>query len=77
MTQTFATIIHVAPKLGIEEFMKVREMLIALMGKEFALQADEDKKSINPLVAENIDFRKPMEGEIVYRMRQLAKSRNI
>jgi len=51
--------------------------LIALLGKEFALQADEDKKFINPLVAENIDFRKPMEGEIIFRMRQLAKGRNI
>lgn len=25
MTQTFATLIHVAPKMGVEELMKVRE----------------------------------------------------
>jgi len=26
------------------------------------LQADEDKNFINPIVAENIDFKKPMDG---------------
>jgi len=30
------------------------------------------KKLINPLVAENIDFKKPMDGEIIYRMKELA-----
>ena len=29
------------------------------------------------MVAENIDFKKPMDGEVIYRMRQLAKERNI
>ena len=37
MTQTFATIIHVAPKLGVEELMKVRTQFEALLGKEFIL----------------------------------------
>jgi hypothetical protein len=32
---------------------------------------------INPLVAENIDFKKPMDGEIIYRMKELAQERNI
>mgnify|MGYP000916569558 CR=1 FL=1 len=77
MTQTFATIIHVAPKMGVEEMMVVRKQLIALLGKEFELQCDEDKSIINPMVAENIDFRKPMDGEVIYRLRQLAKERNI
>ena len=47
------------------------------MGKEFVAQADEDKKLINPLVAENIDFKKPMDGEIIFRMKELAQERNI
>lgn len=47
------------------------------MGKEFAMQAREDKSIINPLVAQNIDFIKPEDGHVVYRMRQLAKERNI
>lgn len=77
MTQTFATVIHVAPKLGVEELMMVRKQLVALLGKEFECQCDEDKSIINPVVAENIDFRKPMDGEVIYRLRQLAKERNI
>lgn len=77
MTQTFATIIHVAPKFDVEELMSVRKQLVGLLGKEFEIQCDEDKSIINPMIAENIDFRKPMEGEIIYRLRQLAKERNI
>ena len=77
MNQTFATVIHVAPKLNIEELMLVRKQLVAILGKEFELQSDEDKTFINPVVAENIDFRKPMDGEVIYRLRQLAKERNI
>ena len=48
-----------------------------MLGKEFTLQADEDKSIINPMVAENIDFYKPNDGHVIYRMRQLAKERNI
>ena len=77
MNQTFATIIHVAPKLDVEELTKVRKQLVGILGKEFAKSADEDKKMINPVVADGIDFKVPMDGEIVYRMRQLAKERNI
>lgn len=57
--------------------MQVEAQLTAIMGKEFALQAREDKSIINPLVAANIDFIKPEDGHVVYRMRQLAKERNI
>lgn len=77
MHQTFATIIHLAPKLGVEELEIVRNQLVALLGEEFAMQADEDKKMINPVVAENIDFMKPEEGQVIYRLRQLAKERSI
>jgi F0F1-type ATP synthase delta subunit len=69
MSQTFATVIHAAPKLNVEELMLVRKQLGAVLGKEFVLQSDEDKSIINPVVAANIDFRKPMEGEIIYRLR--------
>ena len=43
MTQTFATLIHMAPKLGIEELMVVRNNLTALLGNDFAKQSDIDK----------------------------------
>jgi hypothetical protein len=77
MTQTFATVIHVAPKLAVEELMKVRNHLAALLGKEFVIQADEDKSCLNPVVAENIDFKNPEAGEVIYKLRLLAKERNI
>lgn len=69
MHQTFATVIHMAPKLGVEELEIVRKQLVALLGDEFALQADEDKKAINPVVATNIDFIKPEDGQVIYRLR--------
>jgi hypothetical protein len=69
MNQTFATVIHLAPKLGVEELEVVRNQLVALLGQEFALQADEDKAMINPVVAENIDFAKIEDGQLVYRLR--------
>jgi hypothetical protein len=77
MTQTFATVIHCAPKLAVEELMKVRNQLKIVLGDEFVLQADESKEIINPVVAANIDFKIPADGEVVYRMMQLAKERNI
>jgi hypothetical protein len=51
MNQTFASVIHVAPKLGVEELIGVRKQLVAILGKEFELQADEDKTFINPVIA--------------------------
>ena len=77
MTQTFATLIHMGPKLNVDELEAVRKQLTILMGKEFALQACEDKSIINPMVAEKIDFQKPEDGAVVYRMKQIAKERNI
>jgi len=66
-----------APKMGVEELMVVRKELTKLLGKEFALEADENKKIINGVVAEKIDFKRPMDGEVIYRMKELAKERNI
>ena len=37
MNQTFATIIHIAPKLNVEELMKVRKQLKRIVSEEFAL----------------------------------------
>ena len=66
-----------SPKLGVEELEVVRKQLVGLLGDEFAMQADEDKKMINPLVAENIDFMKPEDGQVIFRLRQIAKERSI
>lgn len=69
--------IHLAPKLGVEELEVVRKQLVKLLGDEFAMQADEDRSMINPLVAQNIDFQKPEDGQVIFRLRQIAKERNI
>ena len=68
MNQSFATIIHVAPKLGIDQLMIIRKNLVALMGNDFVYNADNYKININPLVAENIDFKKPEDGEIIFKL---------
>jgi hypothetical protein len=36
MKQTFATLIHAAPKMDCEELMKVRKTLVKLVGKQLA-----------------------------------------
>ena len=77
MHQTFSTIIHVAPKLGVDELLVVRNNLVALLGKDFEYNADNNRFNLNPIVDEMIDFRKPEDGEIIFRLRQLAKERNI
>jgi len=69
MNQTFATIIHVAPKFDVDELSKVRKYLVAITGKEFAQKADEDKNIINPVVADGIDSKIRPDGEVIYRMR--------
>lgn len=43
MNQTFATLVHVAPKLGVDELVIVRNNLVALMGNDFAYNSDNYK----------------------------------
>ena len=42
MKQTFATLIHVAPKLNVQELKDIRLQLAGLkgLGKDFAVKAD-------------------------------------
>lgn len=62
MKTTFATLIHVAPKMDCEELMKVRKTLIGLLDNEFAKECDHNYALINPVIAENIDIKKMDEG---------------
>ena len=55
----------------------MRQQLKTVLGDEFVRQADEDRKVLNPVVADNIDFNKHEQGHVVYRLLQLAKDRNI
>lgn len=77
MNTTFATIIHTAPKLDIKELLEVRKQLSTILAPEFVRECDVNYDLINPVVAQNIDFRRPEDGEVVLRMVNLAKERNI
>jgi hypothetical protein len=77
MKTTFATIIHAAPKFGVEELMNVRKMLSALLDESFVKECDTNYALINPVVAENIDIKKIDEGEVILRLVNLAKEKNV
>ena len=51
MNTSFATIIHSAPKLDVEELMKVRKMLGAILSPEFVRECDTNYDLINPVVS--------------------------
>ena len=77
MNNTFATIIHAAPKLDVKELIEVRKILSRILDPEFVRECDRNYDLINSVVANNIDFKKPEDGEVVLRMVNLAKERNI
>ena len=77
MNATFATVIHAAPKLDVDELLKVRQQIGALLEPEFVKECDTNYDLLNPVVAKNIDFKTPEEGEVIMRLCQLAKERNI
>lgn len=77
MNQTFATIISAAPKIDIEELLQVRAQLCILLDEHFVKECMHNNSLINPVVAANIDFRKPEDGEVILRLCNLAKERNI
>jgi len=50
MNQTFATIIHAAPKLDVKELMQVSAQLSILFEPEFVKECHSNYDLINPLV---------------------------
>jgi len=77
MNETFATIIHAAPKMDVKELEEVKTELATLFDKDFVKECKTNKDLINKVVRENIDPRKPEEGEVGLRMYNLAQERNI
>lgn len=77
MNQTFCTIIHAAPKLNVDELSQVAKALSPLLDEQLVKEAHTNYSLINPVVAENIDFKRPEEGEVIYELVKLAKERNI
>lgn len=58
MKNTFATLIHAAPKMDCEELMMVRKVLSGLLDEAFVKECDTNYALINPVIAENIDIKK-------------------
>jgi hypothetical protein len=77
MDETFATIIHAAPKLDVKELLIVRQNLATLMDEKFVKECGHNKDLLNKIVADNIDFAKPEDGAIGLRLINLCSERNI
>lgn len=56
MDQNFRTLIYAAPRMEIDELMRVRHELTKLMGKDFILQADTDESAVNKVVSNYFKF---------------------
>lgn len=55
----------------------MRTQLSAILDAKFVQECDTNYDLINPVVAKSIDFKRPEDGEVVLRMVNLAKERNI
>jgi hypothetical protein len=77
MNQTFATLIHCAPKLDVNELSQVAQQIGLCLEPAFVKECHTNYDLINPLVAQNIDFKNPEQGEVILKLCLLAKERNI
>ena len=50
MNATFATVIHAAPKLEVDELLEVRKQLASLLEPEFVKECDTNYDLLNPVV---------------------------
>ena len=57
MNQTFATLIHVAPKLDISELQRVAEQLACLLEPALVKEFHSNYDLLNPLVTTNLMCR--------------------
>ena len=77
MSQTFHTVIYAAPRLEIEELMKVRQYLCTFLGKDFVAMSDNEPTCINKQILDNINLQIPEEGQKIKRLVEIAQERNI
>ena len=57
--------------------MQVRKMISPLFDKQFVKECDENYDMLNPVVAANVDIKIAEQGEVILRLCNLAKERNI
>lgn len=69
--------IHAAPKLDITELIKVAEQLSCVLDDKFVKESRVNYDLLNPIVAQNIDYKTPEQGEVYYKLVMIAKERNI
>ena len=50
MNATFATVIHAAAKLEVDELLEVRKQLACLLEPEFVKECDSNYDLLNPVV---------------------------
>lgn len=50
---------------------------MGLLDQEFAKECDTNYALLNPVIAENIDMKKCDEGQVILRLVQLAKEKNV
>ena len=58
MNTTFATIIHAAPKLDVQELVTVRQHLAKILAPEFVRECDTNYDLINSVVSLNLPKRR-------------------
>lgn len=51
MNTTFATVIHCAPKLDVDELLQVRKQIGSLLEPEFVKECDSNYDLLNPVVS--------------------------
>ena len=51
MNTTFATVIHCAPKLDVDELIQVRKQIGSLLEPEFVKECDSNYDLLNPVVS--------------------------
>jgi hypothetical protein len=77
MNQTFATLIHCAPKLDCTELTAVVNQLSGTLDQKFVKECHVNYDLLNPVVAANVDYKTIEQGQVIYRLVTLAKERNI
>lgn len=63
--------------MDVNELMEVRKQLALLLDEGFVKECNTNMDLINKVVRENIDFKKPEDGEIGLRLVNLAAERNV
>ena len=72
------TVIYASTRLEIEDFLKLRDIIIRKYGQEYISKAENnDDKLVNNILIEKLMIKPPVEGLIIIRLKQFCKEKNI